>query len=290
MTDAMMQKSEELNKKINEMFDDIKGMMNPANWTKAKLCGMISSAGFVTFFVVLTIMLATYGFGNPDPNSCWVVKGMDSAATTRTAMEERAETLGKVVPEGYPIEMHSVYVTWALWGFWTNFLFAGIFVASMLLMAFNTIPMAAMFTSTLASLGWIVSTVLWLILGMVWRYSQAGMTAAGDRLEKSSSQTNDEWTKALAAASISGGYQLKTGKFLGFVASLFGALILISLVFAAVIGFGMCCCGIKEMPDLSTTGDKANYSQLPTNENGEEDDAEQAQQPSGDIPIEETKA
>ena len=189
----MMEKGEAVNRKMTEMIDDIKGMLNPANWTPSKLCGMFASLGCIVFFVVLTIMLGYYGMSNPDPSECWVIKGIDAAATTRAGIEAKATALSKPIPAGYPIEMHSIYVAWALWGFWVNFLFIAVSVTSMLLMSFNVIPMIAMLTSTVTASCWAISSVFWLILGTIWRLFHVGAVASGDMLERPEGTSSDDW-------------------------------------------------------------------------------------------------
>ena len=246
----MMNKGEAVNKKMNEMFDDIKGLCDKENWTAKKLCGACTSLACVGFFAILTIALAAYGFSNPDPTACWVVKGIESAALTRDAMEQKAEDMGKPVPEGYPVEMHSVYVNWALWGFWQNFLFFSVFIASTILMFLNCLPMTAMVTSTLTSFAWIVGTVCWLVLGLVWRFSSAGQISSGDRLIRPDGQSSDDWKAALKASSDANGYQIKSGAFMGNVAGAFGLLIFGFIVAFAILGCCMCCCGMEKMPEM----------------------------------------
>ena len=287
MCESMMEKGEDVNKKMKEMLNDMKGLIDPANWTAARLCGMCTSLVLVVLFFVLTIMLGRYGFNNPDPEGCWVIKGIDTAALTRDAIEDKAKDMGRVVPEGYPVEMHGVYVGWALWGFWQNFIFVGVFITSMILMACNCIPMASLITSTIVSFGWIVSSTFWLILGMVWRYSSAGQISAGDRLQKTEGMSSDEWKAALENASDANGYQIRSGSFLGFVAGAISTLIFLTICFFAVLGCCMVCCGMEKLPSMDDIGKKANnYSNLPQTD---EPANENRDQPTSDL-VGQTKA
>ena len=237
-------------------------MLNPANWTASKLCGMCASLSCCFLFVALTLTLGSYGMSNPDPNECWVIKGIDASATTRDGMVAKATALSKPVPEGYPIEMHSVYVAWALWGFWVNFIFIAINVTSMVLMSFNVIPVIAMITSALTATGWVISSILWLVLGTIWRFSAGGSVAAGDKLEKPEGTSSDDWKSALKASSEADGYQLKSGRLLGAFAGLIVALFFVTLSVCCLAGCLVCCCGLSKE-------DMTKYSQLPQEENNE---------------------
>lgn len=70
--------------------------------------------------ITFTVMLGIYAYGNSDPAACWVVKGVQAPALTREAIIAKAAELSVEVPDGYPVEMHKLYVTWFKWGFWTN--------------------------------------------------------------------------------------------------------------------------------------------------------------------------
>lgn len=67
-----------------------------------------------------TVYLGIYGYNNPDPKSCWVVRDLDTGFTTKLEAEGRAKAIEIEVVEGYPMEMHNVYLTWFLWGFWAK--------------------------------------------------------------------------------------------------------------------------------------------------------------------------
>ena len=79
MTEAALAQGDMVGQKMNKMFDDMKGLTDPKNWTASKICGMVSSVLILTVFIVLTFYLGSYGYNNPDPSECWIIKGLDAA-------------------------------------------------------------------------------------------------------------------------------------------------------------------------------------------------------------------
>jgi len=52
----------------------------------AKCSCLVVSLVVVSVFATATVFLGIYSFNNPDPEACWVVKGMDDPETTRDAV------------------------------------------------------------------------------------------------------------------------------------------------------------------------------------------------------------
>ena len=204
MTDSAMKAGDLVNEKVGKAFDDLKGLTDPKNWTLGKIIGMIGTILVATIFIVLTFYLGSYGFKNPDPDSCWVIKGVDSAALTKEGIIAKAKAASVDVPEGYPLEMHKVYTAWALWGFWTNVGMVSMFILTSILAFIK--PTISVITATVGGLGWLVSTVLWLVFGAIWRYSYGGSVAAGDRLVREDGVSDEDWKSTLEASSAASGY------------------------------------------------------------------------------------
>jgi len=142
-------------------------------------------------FLVLVIYLYSYGYNNPDPATCWVVKGVDSTALTRDEITAKAASLGVEIPDGYPVEMHKVYVAWAQWGFWTQFILIIVTIAS--LVVANFAPVIFAYMSSITGLVWFISTVLWIVFGGITRYTFGGIVAAGDKLVKEETESLKEF-------------------------------------------------------------------------------------------------
>ena len=86
----------------------------------AKICGILISVIGTGLFVTITIYLGIYAYKNPDPTSCWAVRDMDSTAKTKELAILKAVEMGIDVTEGYPMEMHRVFLAWFIWGFWAK--------------------------------------------------------------------------------------------------------------------------------------------------------------------------
>ena len=67
-------------------------------------------------------------------------------------------------------------------------------------------PSLAAVTGTIGGLGWLVSTVLWLVFGAIWRYSYGGSVAAGDKLVREDGTSDEDWKNTLEASSAASGY------------------------------------------------------------------------------------
>jgi len=149
------------------------------------------------FFAVVTIFQAVYTFGNPDPTSCWVVRDLQAASLTREGIIAKANSMGVDVVEGYPIEMHKVYHAWFAWGFWANFLIMLANTTFWGLEKYYYMTKTALIGHGVAGSLYCLSSVFWLLFGSIWRFSKAGTVASGDRIERVTGQTDEEWSDTL---------------------------------------------------------------------------------------------
>lgn len=88
--------------------------------TTAKIVGIVIATVVAGLFFTLTVYLGIYAYSNPDPNNCWVIKDLDTAATTKAGIIKKGVDMGVTPTEGYPLEMHKIYLAWFRWGFWTK--------------------------------------------------------------------------------------------------------------------------------------------------------------------------
>lgn len=145
----------------------------------------------MALFCIVTFYLGLYAYKNPDPKSCWVVRDLHTTATSKADVIARANTMGIDITEGYPIEMHTIYIVWFTWGFYAHLAFSVLFLATLVVGYFKN------------SYGWIlgscncvlslVNLLIWLSFGAIWRFSSAGVVAAGDKLERLFGTTDEIW-------------------------------------------------------------------------------------------------
>lgn len=94
-----------------------------------------------------------------------------------------------------------------------------------------------------------IHSVTWMIFGIIWRFSNAGKVASGDRLERLSGQSNDQWLSTLAKSQKEFGYQVSGGRFMK-IFMLFAAwFTALSTFFCLAISLMMCCCDPREKVD-----------------------------------------
>ena len=165
-------------------------------------CVAILTVG--TFLTVL-VFLGIYSYGNPDPNSCWVIKDMENTERTREAVIASATALGVEISEGYPMEIHRVFKTWFRWGFWASLVF--------LMLCCIIGPITAKTGSKVGMmLGWVnmglftSNSLVWIAFGAIWRFSKPGSVASGDKLERLYGTSDADWNQQMTAASEANGY------------------------------------------------------------------------------------
>jgi len=91
-----------------------------------------------------------------------------------------------------------VYLAWFLWGFWAKLAFAGL-IAVTVGVCYASYNGGLIVASISVGL-YAVNSIVWLIVGGIWRFSKGGMTAAGDRLVRPEGASDDEWNKQLESA------------------------------------------------------------------------------------------
>lgn len=173
-------------KSINKTFEE-----NQA----CKVGCMVAAVMTLALFGTATVYLGIYGYNNPDPESCWVVRDLDTGFKTKLETEARAKAIEIDIAEGYPMEMHKVYLTWFLWGFWANMILIIMGCISFLISyASENIKKVLDFISCGL---YVTNGAVWIAFGTVWRFSQPGQVAAGEKLARNADVSDDAWTKSV---------------------------------------------------------------------------------------------
>ena len=190
-----------------------------------------------------------------------------------------AEDRGIPVKDGYPIDMAHLFHAWFLWGFWDKIfqvtifaLFATIFACckskddhKLQIIVFCALQAIAC-----------LSTEIWFVSGLFWRFSRGGRVASGDKLEKSTGTSDEQWPQDVEKAMRADGYQINSGKamaeLLYIVIIAISAFVLICSLFMII----SCCCGSK-CPDPSKGA--ADDSSSTDNQEGEPHNNEENHEP-----------
>jgi len=112
-------------------------------------------------------------------------------ARTKAEIIDAANKEDIEVTEGYPVEMHKMYIAWFLWGFFTKCVFIVLIgIASGLYFCAEN---ASMIMGSISCGLYIANSIVWLLCGGIWRFSKAGVIAAGDKLERKGGVSDDDW-------------------------------------------------------------------------------------------------
>ena len=177
-----------------------------------KCMALLCILGVVGVFVTITVYLGIYGYNNPDPDSCWVVKGLDAPQPTKDGVIAKSAQLGVTIPEGYPVEMHHLFRAWFKWGFWSKIylVVSGTIFSSMNKCIGKTSSVLGAISCGL----YLTNGLIWIVFGAIWRYTGAGKTAAGDNLERPEGLTDEQWSDSMKSAEKDHGYQFSSGMFM----------------------------------------------------------------------------
>lgn len=159
-----------------------------------------------------TAYLGIYSFSNPDPKDCWVVRDLDVAATSKTEVEALAAEYNVKVTYDYPVEMGGVFRVWFLWGFYAKIILLGLLATATGLYTFWS-KKSAFVMSVISFSLYFVNATVWFVLGCVWRFSKAGMTASGDELDRMAGVDDATWKAQVESARLANGYQISGGRF-----------------------------------------------------------------------------
>ena len=218
-----------------------------------KMTAVVSGSVAAALFAVATVYLGIFAYNNPDPAKCWVVKGSELPATTKAPAIDNANQLGLDVPSGYPVEMHRLFSAWFTWGFYLKIVFiAAIAVATALSKWEKKYGMTAGAISVSA---YVLNAAGWIVAGAIWRFSNAGAIASGEKLERPAGVSNDDWDASIELATATNGYQVKSATFMKIYVIL--AIVVISLsMIGGIIGAFWTMCNPSKGEDSSALLDK----------------------------------
>ena len=148
----------------------------------SKIFGIIVGVVGIGLVATITFYLDIYAYKNPDPKACWVVRDLHTSGLTKSDVIARSNAMGIDIVDGYPMEMHKVYVVWFLWGFWAQVALFAMAAVSTLLYLWK-----AQFGAVLGVIScgaYCTNSFVWLAFGGIWRFSKAGVVASGDKLER----------------------------------------------------------------------------------------------------------
>jgi hypothetical protein len=159
--------------------------------TTSKVIGTVIAALVAGVFITVSYYLYVYSYDNPDPNSCWVMKDLQSAAKTKATVIAKGAEMNVAPSEGYPVEMHKIYLAWFRWGFWSSVVISVLFVVFGGLMAAKK-PVGNIIGGISCGI-YLLNVIIWLAFGAIWRYSPAGKTASGDFLVREGGIGDSYW-------------------------------------------------------------------------------------------------
>ena len=139
-----------------------------------------------------TVFLGIYTYNNPDPKECWVVPGLDSGSSSEADAIARAEAMDIEMPEGFPMEMHAVFIFWFNWGFWAKIALLDSHIIGVVIYYGHNFTGKLLIT--LAYCTYAVNGIAWLITGHIWRYSEVARIASGDAFKtRPIGKSNEAW-------------------------------------------------------------------------------------------------
>ena len=74
----MTEAAQDLQNQIGDPAEQARKMFEGKMTNGQKCMALLCILGVVGVFVTITVYLGIYGYNNPDPDSCWVVKGLDA--------------------------------------------------------------------------------------------------------------------------------------------------------------------------------------------------------------------
>ena len=134
-----------------------------------------------------------------------------------------------------------------MWGFWGS-IFQITILATLLPLAFivnkNSSAVLNM-TGMILQIMSCCSGAAWFLLGFFWRFSRAGRTASGEKLERLAGVSDEVWKQARESAQKSDGYQLNSGCFIS-VFLWITLFVLLFTVLAGTLSAVLCCCSKQQ--------------------------------------------
>ena len=239
----------------------------PKNTYLARAQGFVTASNMVMYstiatlvvlglaFVIVLIFLGVYSYGNPDTPNAFYIDGLDEVALTEKYILTTAEEQSVTVRPGYPVNMAKLFRTWFMWGFWgciLQLILLTVVVPLYFLCKTNLGVIEVVYGVAQALL--CCSNVAWYILGFFWRFSRAGRVAAGEKMVRLASLTDEQWSLQRDSAAEVDGYQLRGGAFMATYLWIVLIVFLLAIVAGSVISI-ICCCQGDEVKDDAANAD-----------------------------------
>ena len=161
-------------------------------------------------------------------------------------MLSKAKEFAIDVTEGYPMEMHKVLVAWFMWGFTAKVVLIGLGLLIALYSVATGGGRASYICGSITCALYVTNSLIWLGFGAIWRFSNAGQIASGDKLERLYGKSDDEWDKDIKAAVKTNGYQVSSGQFMKIYLMVMLWVVVIAFVALLVTALTVCCCDTKD--------------------------------------------
>ena len=129
-------------------------------WTKFLI---VSGVFAGIWLLTISVFLFIYAYANPDPKSCWVADNIDTTELTKENLIQRAAAMGVQLGDGFPVDIHAIYTSWFLWGFWAHVFFASSIMGSFVVMEWNASAFKWIVISFCSIFA--LNQVIWLIVG-----------------------------------------------------------------------------------------------------------------------------
>ena len=159
--------------------------------------------------ITIAVFLGFYSYKNTDPGHCFYIHGIDRPGNTKSELVEIAMNSHIKVPEGQPLDYHHTFVTWFTWGFWT---FSFPIVLLPIVALVDKIDSCKGTFESILGVMWGINTLLWTVMGSVWRFNAGGKVCSGDLVHRKEGVTDEQYHKSLDAAQQARGYQFHSGK------------------------------------------------------------------------------
>ena len=166
---------------------------------------------FLAAYITLSVFLGLYAFNNPDAQA-YYISGTDTSQADLVPIIPANDADG-VVP------IHDHFVTWFTWMFINKIVLLCFPCIACLLYTICLNKKRGLICNQLFLISYCCSSLVALVMGLIWRFGEAGRFASGDYLDKDA---------AVAAGPL---YQVSSGKF-----------ILVKIILSVVWKVGGVCC------------------------------------------------
>ena len=136
---------------------------------------IISLCVFAAVTITFIVVCGIYAFKNPDPAECWVIDGFPQLHGNATY------PIDDVTIFNQPVNVHSLFVSWFIWGFWTCM--TPIICCPLIIVpVFMGMEALTFLSAFCCGCGVTCSWLFWMIFGTVWRFGDMGKACTDDAL------------------------------------------------------------------------------------------------------------